>query len=334
MIVGIALALGSGVFFATGNLAQKRGVDSLRRLEFHRPLSTLVSLLTSRVWILGAGLSVVGVGTQLVAYRHASIAIVQSVGGIGIVVLLMIPRALLHERPARHEIVGAVVAIAAFGLVIASLINQNRVAHSRLVTSRTELAMVGLSVLAALILLTGIRTSRSGGPLYGLGSGILYGAMGIGIKGASNAFTNANFPSAIRQLLEGPIPYSVIAAWFAALLAFQIGIQRSHLSIVAPMSSVISMVTVITVGTPLFGEAWPTSPLYFSMRVLGVFATLVALALALTPPRDIGSGESDSGKTPVNGLPAATTQSSVASGSMITQVQATVNRARSRSVEG
>jgi hypothetical protein len=42
---------------------------------------------------------------------------------------------------------------------------------------------------------------------------------------------------------------------------------------------------VITVGTPLFGEGWPTSPLTFSFRVVGVLAILVALALALTPPR-------------------------------------------------
>ena len=302
MIAGVALALCSGLLFASGNLAQKRGVDSLRRFTFHRPISTLASLLTSRIWILGAVLSIAGVGTQLAAYRYVSIAIVQSVGGVGIVALLVVPRVLLGERPARHEILGALVALVAFGLVVASVANQSQINRSRGMTSRTEVAMLAMSGFATIVLVIGMRAGRSGAALYGFSAGVLYGAMGIGLKGASNAFLSARVTSAIGRLLAGPIPYSVLAAWIAALLVFQIGIQRSKLSIVAPTSSVISMVAVITVGTPLFGESWPSSALYFSLRLLGVLAIFIALALALTPPRAGRPGVSKTQKQPAHRL--------------------------------
>ncbi|MGA8296538.1 MAG: DMT family transporter [Acidimicrobiales bacterium] len=285
MITGISLALGSGLLFASGNLAQKRGVDALRRFTFQRPISTLASLLRSRIWLLGAVLSVAGAGTQLAAYRFASIAVVQSISGFGIIILLVVPRSLFGERPTRHEFSGAILALIAFGLVVASVAGNGQVSGTHFVSARTEYAMIAMTVFAASALSLGLQKRHAGGALYGLSSGTLYGAMGIGLKGASNAFASSDVRSAAVHLLTGPIPYSVLVAWIFALLVFQIGIQRSRLSVVAPLSSVVTMVSVITVGTPLFGERWPSSTLYFSLRVVGVVTILIALALALYPTR-------------------------------------------------
>lgn len=285
MVAGVLLAFAAGLLFAAGNLAQKKAVDGLRRFSGRTPLATLTAVGGSWIWIAGAVLSVLGVLVQLDAYRHISIAEVQAIGGAGLAVLLVLPHVAFGERLTRREIVGAALGLVAFGLVVASMTSQGA-PRARLLVPRTEIAIGAIVVVTVVLIAVFTHRDRASGAVFGLSAGLLYGAMGLGVRGASAAFTSSTLLHGVARLLAGPIPYSVALSWVGGLLVFQIGIQRSRLSLVAPISGVVSAIVVIAVGTPLFGESWPHSPYQFTLRLVGVLAILVALGFVLGPGKE------------------------------------------------
>jgi drug/metabolite transporter (DMT)-like permease len=253
----------------------------LASFSLRKPIATLASMSTSWIWLIGAFLSVLGIFLQLDAYRKISIAAVQTISGFGVIALLVVARVALGERLTRREQIGALCALVALGFMVGSLTNGTTSSSARLMTARTEIGIATTVVITAGVIgVIGMR-NRLSGAIFGLGSGLLYGAAGLGIKGASAAFSSSSVIGGVERLVTGPIPYSVACMWIVALLVFQVGIQRSRLSIVAPISTVVSAVYVIALGMPLFGEAWPSSATRAALRVLGIVAILVALAFFL-----------------------------------------------------
>ena len=210
MVAGVLLAFAAGLLFAAGNLAQKKAVDGLRRFSGRTPLATLTAVGGSWIWIAGAVLSVLGVLVQLDAYRHISIAEVQAIGGAGLAVLLVLPHVAFGERLTRREIVGAALGLVAFGLVVASMTSQGA-PRARLLVPRTEIAIGAIVVVTVVLIAVFTHRDRASGAVFGLSAGLLYGAMGLGVRGASAAFTSSTLLHGVARLLAGPIPYSVRA---------------------------------------------------------------------------------------------------------------------------
>ena len=231
---------------------------------------------------MGAILSVIGIAFQLEAYRRVSIAAVQSVSGFGIIALLVVARLMLGERLSAREWSGACLALVALGLMIGSMVGASGATLASPMVARTEIAIVTTIALTVVVVLIALALNRSVGAVMGIGSGLLYGATGLAVKGASALIGRSGLGTAAIHLLTSPLPYTFVLTWIGALLLFQIGIQRTRLSVVAPLSTVVSIVLVIAVGTPLFDEGWPTAGLQQTLRVLGLVAILAALALSLT----------------------------------------------------
>ena len=174
------------------------------------------------------------------------------------------------------------VAIISLGLITASISGSAAPTRVPSVIEKVEIALGCVSVAALLILSIATRTERLRGATFGVAAGLLYGAVGIAVKGASLQLSVHRILATVRSLLAGPLPYSLIAVSIAALLVFQVGIQRSRLSLVAPLASVISTILVIVVGTPLFNESWPRSGVRVALRVMGLIAILVATVFVLS----------------------------------------------------
>jgi drug/metabolite transporter (DMT)-like permease len=288
-----------------GNVAQKRAVSALGSFSLRKPIATIASISTSWIWLIGAFVSVLGILLQLDAYRKISIAAVQAICGFGVIALLVVARVALGERLTKREQIGALCALVALAFMVGSLTNGTTSSSARLMTTRTEIAIAVTVVVTTVVIgIVGMH-SRLGGAVFGLGSGLLYGAVGLGLKGASAAFSSSSVIGGVERLVTGPIPYSVACVWVVALLLFQVGIQRSRLSIVAPISTVVSTVYVVALGTPLFDEAWPSSATRIALRVLGVVAILVALAFVLaSEDRSVGKTAAAASPSPrVRGMP-------------------------------
>jgi drug/metabolite transporter (DMT)-like permease len=280
MIEGVLFALGATFCFAFGNILEKRGVDNLSKFTARQPLVAILALAKSRWWLAGAALSAAGLLAQIVALAHLSISIVQSIGVAGIVLLVVISHLHLHETLDRVERAGLVVAVAGFAFVSLSLTRTADAPGVRvpdLGAIVTAVATIGVA--GSVFLLRRLLPSEAG-VTFGVGAGLFYGLAGIGAKGISAITAHRGIVRALEPLATSGFPYIFVGSWVIGLALFQMGIQRSRVAITGPLSTMVGSVFTVAVGTPLFGEHLPSSPLLLFFRVAG-FASLAVGSAAV-----------------------------------------------------
>lgn len=283
MLAGLGFSALTALSMSAGNLLEKHAVDRLPRLSARRAGRMLVALLTSPVWLAGFVVSLAGLGFQVVAFALAPLAVVQSVYGAGLVLLVLVARRVLGEHLGRREAAGLGVIVAAVVLVGVSLGNGAGVGLHGSATRVVVVAVVSMA--AGGLLLGAARTVPAVDPgiAFGVGSGLLYGVGSLGTKGASTLVARDGIVGSIPHLLASPYPYLFVAASLLGLLVFQTGLQRARVGVVAPLSSVVSSTYVVAAGMVLFDEPLPGDPARTALRLAGFAGVLVGTALLARP---------------------------------------------------
>jgi multidrug transporter EmrE-like cation transporter len=114
---GVALAAAAAVAFEVSYVMQ--AVEARRADDGDPPSGRLLGRLLRRPrWLAAMALSVAGFGLQVLALRGAPLSLVQPVLALGLVLLLVLGRVVLGERPGRRELLGAVGVIAGVTLLV------------------------------------------------------------------------------------------------------------------------------------------------------------------------------------------------------------------------
>lgn len=278
MLAGLAFSVLTAVSMSAGNLLEKRAVDSMAAMSARRAGRMLASLLTSRLWMAGFVISLAGLGFQVEAFALAPLAVVQSVYGAGLVGLVVVARLVLREPIGRREVAGLGVIVVAVVLVGVSLgsgaVGLAGSASRVVVVACGTAAAAGLALAAA-------RPGRALDPgiAFGVASGLFYGVGALGTKGASTIVARDGVLGSLPHLFASPYPYLFVAASLIGLLAFQTGLQRSRVALVAPLSSVVSSAYVVGVGMVLFAEPLPADAVRTALRLAGFAGVLAGTAL-------------------------------------------------------
>ena len=119
--MGLVLALGSTVLISVSYLREHGAVEGLPALSLRRPLRSARLLLNSRAWLLGFAMESAGFGLYVVALALAPLALVQSVGAGGVVVLAVASARVAHRRLTHREVMGASLAVGGLVLLAVSL---------------------------------------------------------------------------------------------------------------------------------------------------------------------------------------------------------------------
>ena len=83
-----------------------------------------------------------------------------------------------------------------------------------------------------------------------------------------------------------PYLYAVLACSAVGMCLFQTALQRSHASVILPMSNIISTGYLVVIGSWLFHEGVPAGPAPLAMRLGGgVAAVAVPVILAVAAER-------------------------------------------------
>jgi hypothetical protein len=279
MAVGIGLALIATICFASGNVIEKKAVDRLPPFSMGNIHGAVRALGSSPWWVAGAIISVAGLGIQILAYSQIAISIVQSVGVAGVVLLVALARASLHERLRHMEIAGLGLAVISLVFVSLSLTPASDAAGVHGATG-VAMAVAAITLVIVLVLLATptLRNDKSGF-VFGCTAGLLYGLSGLGAKGLSTLIANYGWSGFIPHALRSPFLYLFFGCWALALAVFQSGIQRCRVGVVGSLSSIAASAFVIAVGMPVFGEHLPASPTLLLLRVVGLLGILVGSAL-------------------------------------------------------
>jgi drug/metabolite transporter (DMT)-like permease len=263
------------VCFNLNNLMEKMAVDRMPDISARRVGHMLKMLCTSRLWMLGFLLGVVAVGIMVVAYSLAPIAVVQSIFGAGLVLLVLASRLYLHEAIGRREWLGVAVIITAVVLVSVTLNSSN----SPGVTSSNAdvlIASVATTAFSALLFMVLRRSSAEASVPFGVASGLLYGVGSLQIKGASVLVTHHGVLGSIPRILTSPYPYLFVVMSVLGLLTFQTGLQRCRVGVVGPITNIVASIYVVAVGMVLFNEAIPHDTVLIVLRFSGFALVLAA----------------------------------------------------------
>lgn len=274
MIAGVALSLLSALVINAGNLFEKRAVDNLPGISARRSAHLLRTLLSSRLWLLGALASVIGLGMQVEAFSLAPISVVQSIFSAGLVLLVIGSRVYFHEHFHRIEVIGLGVVVIAILLVSLSLTGPgNGVGRGGSLV--WVLMAAGTTFALVVVIQIGHRRFAGGYAIVtGVSSGLLYGIGALGTKGASTFVTNHGLIGAIPQVMASPYPYVFIVFCGLGMLVFQTGLQRGRVGVIAPLNNVISSAYLVAVGTVVFHDPLPSDPTFLALRLTGFVGIL------------------------------------------------------------
>jgi drug/metabolite transporter (DMT)-like permease len=287
---GLALALLATTCYNSGLIVEKQALGRLPAISARRLVSLALTLGSSPRWLAGFCLVLCGLAFQVLALTLAPVTVVQPVMASGVAVVLLLSRLVLRERLGR--VAYACVAVMALSVVLLALSAASGSAASEVGHrfSGAEVAAVALPS-ALLGLAAGAVALRDGsrrhakpatGVSYGIATGVLYGVAALAIKALSGALLHHHGAAAVLiAMVSSPYLYLGGACSASGLLLFQTALQRCRISIVAPVSNVLGGIYFIVVGTWLFHERLPTSPVLLALRLAGiVIAGCVVVALS------------------------------------------------------
>lgn len=286
--LGIAVAALATASYNIGLILEKRALRRLPPIDARHAVALLRTVLLDPAWLIGFALMACGLGFQVVALTLAPVSVVQPVVGSGVVILVALSALVLRERLGRVElgcVLVVVVAIAAIALSATGAASKvGHQANGLLIAAvAIPTCMVAL-VLGAASLRTpkrGKHRARATGVGYGLSTGLLYGVAALALKALSGAIVqhSGGIEGLVFAVLTSPYPYVTIVCSAVALLIFQTGLQRCRVSIVGPVSNITGSIFFIVAGTWLFAERLPSNPAQLVLRLAGILAAGIAVAV-------------------------------------------------------
>jgi drug/metabolite transporter (DMT)-like permease/uncharacterized protein YbaR (Trm112 family) len=309
---GIAIALVATTIYNVGFVLEKRALTYLPAIDAHRIWSLLRTLFTAPGWLAGFAFILVGMVLQLIVLSLEPLTVAQPLQASGVVVTILLSRLVLRERLGRIELVCIAVLVAS--VVLLSLSS----GHGSAAGTHADALSVTLAALPGFGLAAGIywsaqRSARArhrqrrpaSGISYGLCAGLMYGVAGLALKALSAAlFSGHREHSLLIAAALSPYLYVALGCMAAGLCLFQTALQRSPASIVVPLGAIISTGYLIVIGSWLFHERLPSSPLLLSLRLVGgIAAVLVPIVLAVTAERAATRRRPAIGSEPPPGFP-------------------------------
>jgi len=300
---GILLALVATTAYNVGLIQEKRALGQMPALDIRRVLRVIGSLMTSRAWLTGFVLMLIGLGCQTIALTFEPVSVVQPVLASGVVLVLVLSRLVLRERLHGGE-TWCVAAIAVSVVLLAMSSTGAKDSHHAspgwVAAVMVPTAVVGLAF--ALAALRGRRRgSTVGGVWAGVGTGLLYGVAALAIKALSGILVGHQTMADIAiGVISSPYLYVLGGSLAVAMLLFQAALQAGRASIVVPVSNVTGSVYFIIAGTLLFHEHLPASPGKLVLRLAGIaLAVLVLVVLGRQAPEPVPADPALAGGQPL-----------------------------------
>jgi drug/metabolite transporter (DMT)-like permease len=307
LTVGVVLGAVSAAAANLGVVVEKVAMRRMPRFNARHTTQMIRTLITRPLWLAGFVLIAAGLGMQLVALSLASISIVQAVAPVGTILLLVASHFIFGDRLGRYEYAGIAALVIALALLALSLDpNSDRATGS---TSLSALLAVSIPTAALSFALFFMADWIRGGerrrdqlraPLYGLATGLLYGAASLDMKSVSTLVQRWGVVLAVPHILHAPATYLFIVTSITGFFMFQMALQRTITSVLVPVSGVFSTAYFVVIGNALFHEHLPGAafPLAmrlasFTMLVVGLCALAIVKEVELEHPEGIAAGALD-----------------------------------------
>jgi drug/metabolite transporter (DMT)-like permease len=286
---GIILAVAATIIYSLGFILEKRALARLPAIEAHQLRQLARTLFTAPAWLVGFLLICGGLVLQVLVLSLEPLTVAQPLQACGVVVTILFSRLLLHERLGRAELtcIGIIV-VAVLLLSLSSGRGPGTEAGTHAAGAAIAVAALPACLAVAVIYHRARRAPRRReyrvtGVSYSCGAGVVYGFAGLALKALSAAMFAAphSGDTLLTAAVTSPYLYVMLVSSASGMCLFQVALQRSPASVVMPISLVISTGYLLVVGSWLFHERLPASPVLLAMR-LGGGAAAIAVPVILT----------------------------------------------------
>jgi drug/metabolite transporter (DMT)-like permease len=271
--VAALVGLGSACGFAVSNALQHRAAGGVPRGE-SGPVRVLLHLTHSPWWLAGTALSFAAMLLHATALRLGSIAFVQPLMLVGVVLAIPMRAALGRTLPERREVLAVAVTVVGLGILLSSVTLASGQATPRrgvaIVLTLAGLALALVAVAAGRRWLRG--RDRLHASLLGATAGCLFGVTAGLLKLISGDLGGVG---------SGRRALSVVALVSIGIVGTAIN-QRAYqpLAFSMPLVNVVDVLIAIGFGAVVFGEI----PAHGAG---GVFLQLLSLAIVAVGLREI-----------------------------------------------
>lgn len=274
-----SLALCSALGFAFSTSFQHLAAGRIQLTVTH-PLRVLLQLLRSPRWLVGGSIGLVAWILHAFALNMGTMSLVQPIILLGVVLAVIVRSSLDRTLPRSHEMVGVAVTIVA----LIAVVSVAETEHSDAIApTGAMLAVVGVGIAIALIVTRfANQIPRRGMAAFILGmtAGMLFGITACLMKVAGAAIRDHT----LAGVLATWSPWALFGTALLAMSLNQRAYQLSRLSHSMPVLNVTSVLLSILLGSFLFDESLPTTPLALSVQAFG----LVGIAWGLFRIADSG----------------------------------------------
>lgn len=297
VILTVAASAGNNV----GKVLQKEGTKGLPQLCLD--LKVIQKYGSSRTWIIGVAVDVLGALLMLKAVSQAPVSVVQPVSGCGLAVLAVFSHFYLHEVMHGLDWVGVI--MASLGTIVIGALGEEH-KEAKISVSRSLLFLFWLALFFGII----DCWARSGRkrhekhdegdiPLRDvdvteeLAAGLEAGAC----FGLSATVCKVGFMLAERGFSKWFVPAGISVGVLCSSSGFFCqtrGLKNGRAVVVSTCAAVASIMTGVLVGLFALGESLPASNsgrllllLAWSLIVLGIIVILLSEKIALMLPRSL-----------------------------------------------
>jgi hypothetical protein len=272
LVIGLALALAGSVALNASYLIQHAGSALAPTIDARHPLSTLGSLLRSRLWLGGGALGVAGWAISIAALTQAPLSLVQAFLIGGIALLAPVAVRVLGHRLTPRELAGITLVMVALLVLV---VGRGGVGiHSHFDDGRLAIYLSASAAAGATLLLLKRRRTQ----MLAAAGGILYGAADVAIKALTGLAAHHGMAAAARS----PWLIATVAATIAAFFCFQRALQCGKpMAVIALMTAGNNIVSILG-GLAVFGDPLGHHPAMVLIHILA-FVMIVFAAWLLAP---------------------------------------------------
>lgn len=265
VFLGIIIAIIAYSMYNIGMALQKKAASSLPNIENTSLKGNLKNFLSNKIWLLGFIMATVQWYIYLIALPMAPLSVLSSMMGVGLVVLVVFSYFYLKEKITKIEIIGVIVIIV--GVVILGVTTINSPPEPDLPTINVFMAKpssmiyVGLLLLVVFTLIAYCRKMnyKHADIMFGLAAGLLGGIGTIFSKAFTSGFTAPNLLDTIKTWQWYIYILLLIVGNMGMAPVQQVGFQKGKAVIVAPLTSIGTLIFSI-IGGVLIYEEWAGLP--------------------------------------------------------------------------
>lgn len=272
MVLAVACALGSALFYAAASVLQQRSAAAEAH-EHSLRIGLLTRLVARPAWLLGVAADVGGYALQFVALWRGAIVVVQPLLVCGLLFALPLSARWAGKRLSAKDWLSALAVCAALAtfLVVADPAagrdNTTALAWA-LIVAAGALGTLGLAAAGR------HRPGRRRAVLLSAGAGLVYGVAAALTKTTASLLAAGPVP-----LFTHWQPYVLVLAGGGGMLLAQSAFQAGALDCSLPTMSVVDPVVSILIGAFAFGEKIRTGLAASSAEALALAVMVVGVWL-------------------------------------------------------